>query len=69
MSNYDAWKTESGDDYEERMRRPSRRDVEPAGAEGGFCACGADTERSVAGVGWQCKPCAELALRKKVEAA
>lgn len=63
---YDDWKTEAPEDYEERMGVHRRGHYEPAGAESGFCVCGATTERRVSqrgGFVWQCKPCAEQHLR------
>ncbi len=64
--NYDDWKTEAPEDYEERMGRRQRGSYEPVGAESGFCHCGAITERAVStrqGHRWVCKPCGEAELK------
>lgn len=60
---YDTWKQESDRDYEDRMHVHDRgpRMISP---RTGRCACGAETTRSVAGFGWQCKRCSEAELQR-----
>lgn len=64
MNNYDEWKLENGDDYDDRMgmHRRGPSSLPPAG--GGRCACGVETTRSVAGIGWQCQNCGESELMR-----
>lgn len=61
---YDLWKQETDRDYEDRHHVHDRGPAPES--YGGVCACGGETERSVSqrhGFIWQCKSCAEQALR------
>ena len=54
--NYDAWKTESGDDYDERMGTHA--------GEAGRCACGEITQWLTDGQ-WECDECAAVRMEQQ----
>ncbi len=60
--SYDAFKTESRDDYESRMHVHDRGELPES--IGGICACGAETLRSVGGIGFQCHDCGRESMRQ-----
>jgi hypothetical protein len=66
MAGYDAWKLENRDDEQARLYRHRHSD-EPLPVRGGICACGRETNRSLAGIGWQCSTCREACLRAQYE--
>lgn len=50
---------------EERLDSFRQIDRTPSNADHhGTCACGAHTSRSVQGIGWQCRSCAEAELQR-----
>lgn len=64
--NYDDAKQEAPEDREWRLHVHDcgPRLTDPPER---MCACGERTERSVAGIGWQCHRCGEAALRRQFE--
>lgn len=63
--NYDDWKTEAPEDYEERMGVRRHGDG-PEFQISGLCACGIETNRALSdrnGYRWQCPKCAEIYVR------
>lgn len=53
---------------DERLDSFRQIDRTPANTDHrGACACGADTSRSVQGIGWQCRACSEAELQQQFD--